>query len=220
MTTNSKYYEGCGMEGPIRCIFLSEFHPTAGSKISCQVNWNWGYWVKYIYLILFHSRPLKVMLQRKSSMRSMFTLFQNPSSRDVFWLCKFRFVVVHPVIEWILFFVTETLWVTRLLVIQWELTVRGMQEMPFISICVLFVIPGRDQFNTNRLLRNLQSIWFVSSLFLWSGILESFVTFRLWWRTKLDFCQRMRTKPEFKNFWFKFFRIWMKIRLQRLWVGT
>lgn len=38
MTTNSKYYEGCGMEGPIRCIFLSEFHPTAGSKINCQVK--------------------------------------------------------------------------------------------------------------------------------------------------------------------------------------
>ncbi|CAK1553983.1 unnamed protein product [Leptosia nina] len=30
------YYEGCGREGPIRCIFLSEFHPVAGPKISCQ----------------------------------------------------------------------------------------------------------------------------------------------------------------------------------------
>lgn len=32
-----QYYEGCGREGPIRCIFLSEFHPVHGSKISCQV---------------------------------------------------------------------------------------------------------------------------------------------------------------------------------------
>ncbi|KAI9589798.1 GATOR complex protein NPRL2 [Glossina fuscipes] len=38
MQTNSlQYYEGCGKEGQIRCIFLSEFHATAGSKISCQV---------------------------------------------------------------------------------------------------------------------------------------------------------------------------------------
>lgn len=32
------YYEGCGREGPIRCIFLSEFHLVAGPKISCQVS--------------------------------------------------------------------------------------------------------------------------------------------------------------------------------------
>ncbi|TMW40407.1 hypothetical protein DOY81_014513, partial [Sarcophaga bullata] len=36
-TNNKQYYEGCGKEGQIRCIFLSEFHATAGSKISCQV---------------------------------------------------------------------------------------------------------------------------------------------------------------------------------------
>lgn len=36
--TAPQYYEGCGRVGPIRCIFLSEFHPTAGSKISCQVR--------------------------------------------------------------------------------------------------------------------------------------------------------------------------------------
>lgn len=30
-------YEGCDKDGLIRCIFLSEFHPTAGCKISCQV---------------------------------------------------------------------------------------------------------------------------------------------------------------------------------------
>lgn len=35
--TAPQFYEGCGRVGPIRCIFLSEFHPTAGSKISCQV---------------------------------------------------------------------------------------------------------------------------------------------------------------------------------------
>ncbi|XP_066998360.1 GATOR1 complex protein NPRL2 [Anabrus simplex] len=34
---DDRYYEGCGHEGPIRCIFLCEFHPTAGPKITCQV---------------------------------------------------------------------------------------------------------------------------------------------------------------------------------------
>ncbi|XP_059489456.1 GATOR complex protein NPRL2 [Neocloeon triangulifer] len=34
---DSSFFEGCGREGPIRCIFFSEFHPTAGPKISCQV---------------------------------------------------------------------------------------------------------------------------------------------------------------------------------------
>ncbi|XP_053624319.1 GATOR complex protein NPRL2-like isoform X2 [Plodia interpunctella] len=32
----TRYYEGCGRQGPIRCIFLGEFHPVAGPKISCQ----------------------------------------------------------------------------------------------------------------------------------------------------------------------------------------
>ncbi|XP_052746585.1 GATOR complex protein NPRL2 isoform X2 [Bicyclus anynana] len=32
----TRYYEGCDREGPIRCIFLGEFHPVAGPKISCQ----------------------------------------------------------------------------------------------------------------------------------------------------------------------------------------
>ncbi|XP_072931406.1 GATOR complex protein NPRL2-like isoform X2 [Epargyreus clarus] len=35
-TMETRYYEGCGREGPIRCIFLGEFHPIAGPKISCQ----------------------------------------------------------------------------------------------------------------------------------------------------------------------------------------
>lgn len=30
--------EDTGQEGPIRCIFFSEFHPTAGPKITCQVS--------------------------------------------------------------------------------------------------------------------------------------------------------------------------------------
>uniref|UniRef100_A0A0A9Y5U1 Nitrogen permease regulator 2-like protein n=1 Tax=Lygus hesperus TaxID=30085 RepID=A0A0A9Y5U1_LYGHE len=33
----NRFFEGCGKEGPIRCIFFCEFHPTAGPKISCQV---------------------------------------------------------------------------------------------------------------------------------------------------------------------------------------
>ncbi|KAK6638423.1 hypothetical protein RUM44_008852 [Polyplax serrata] len=40
MESGSQYYEGCGKEGPIRCIFLCEFHPTAGPKITCQVPEN------------------------------------------------------------------------------------------------------------------------------------------------------------------------------------
>lgn len=31
------YYEGCGHEGPVRCIFFCEFHPVVGPKITCQV---------------------------------------------------------------------------------------------------------------------------------------------------------------------------------------
>lgn len=34
----TRYYEGCGRQGPIRCIFLGEFHPVLGPKISCQVS--------------------------------------------------------------------------------------------------------------------------------------------------------------------------------------
>lgn len=32
------YFEGCGLEGSIKCIFLCEFHPIAGPKITCQVS--------------------------------------------------------------------------------------------------------------------------------------------------------------------------------------
>lgn len=38
MANSNQYFEGCGHEGPIKCIFLSEFHDTAGSKITCQVK--------------------------------------------------------------------------------------------------------------------------------------------------------------------------------------
>lgn len=37
MDKSNRFFEGCGKEGPIRCIFLCEFHPTAGPKITCQV---------------------------------------------------------------------------------------------------------------------------------------------------------------------------------------
>ncbi|XKL63117.1 hypothetical protein PGB90_005481 [Kerria lacca] len=37
MLHSNRHYEGCGREGPIRCIFVCEFHPTAGPKIICQV---------------------------------------------------------------------------------------------------------------------------------------------------------------------------------------
>lgn len=37
MEKNNRFFEGCGKEGPIKCIFLCEFHPTAGPKITCQV---------------------------------------------------------------------------------------------------------------------------------------------------------------------------------------
>ncbi|XP_069684143.1 GATOR1 complex protein NPRL2-like [Periplaneta americana] len=41
MEAESEYFEGCGLEGPLRCIFLCEFHPTAGPKITCQVPANY-----------------------------------------------------------------------------------------------------------------------------------------------------------------------------------
>lgn len=34
---SSDRFEGCGKDGPIRCIFLCEFHHVAGPKITCQV---------------------------------------------------------------------------------------------------------------------------------------------------------------------------------------
>ncbi|PNF30389.1 Nitrogen permease regulator 2-like protein [Cryptotermes secundus] len=41
MEDEVEYYEGCGLDGPLRCIFLCEFHPTAGPKITCQVPDNY-----------------------------------------------------------------------------------------------------------------------------------------------------------------------------------
>lgn len=38
MVEEGEYFEGCDLEGPLRCIFLCEFHPTAGPKITCQVS--------------------------------------------------------------------------------------------------------------------------------------------------------------------------------------
>nr|XP_034832492.1 GATOR complex protein NPRL2-like isoform X1 [Maniola hyperantus] len=62
MDGNSKYYEGCGQEGPIRCIFLCEFHPTAGPRITCQVPEN--YISKDIFDTVSHYIIPKVQLQR------------------------------------------------------------------------------------------------------------------------------------------------------------
>ncbi|CAG9103130.1 unnamed protein product [Plutella xylostella] len=59
---NAKYYEGCGQEGPIRCIFLCEFHPTAGPTITCQVPEN--YISKDIFDTVSHYIIPKVQLQR------------------------------------------------------------------------------------------------------------------------------------------------------------
>ncbi|KAG5892242.1 hypothetical protein JTB14_014612 [Gonioctena quinquepunctata] len=41
MKTSLKSHINCGKEGPIRCIFYCEFHPTAGPIISCQVPENY-----------------------------------------------------------------------------------------------------------------------------------------------------------------------------------
>lgn len=38
MTTITEIIEEKGQEGPIRCIFFSEFHHIAGPKITCQVR--------------------------------------------------------------------------------------------------------------------------------------------------------------------------------------
>lgn len=62
MDGNSKYYEGCGQEGPIRCIFLCEFHPTAGPRINYQVPEN--YISKDTFDTVSHYIIPKVQLQR------------------------------------------------------------------------------------------------------------------------------------------------------------
>lgn len=59
---DDKFYEGCGQEGPIRCIFLCEFHPTAGPKITCQVPEN--YISKDIFDTVSHYIIPKIQLQR------------------------------------------------------------------------------------------------------------------------------------------------------------
>jgi hypothetical protein len=42
MEEDTRYFEGCGHEGPIRCIFLCEFHPIAGPKITYQVLYSYS----------------------------------------------------------------------------------------------------------------------------------------------------------------------------------
>jgi hypothetical protein len=49
MAQERDYGEGCGLEGPLRCIFLCEFHPTAGPKITCQV---WTFTFKSVFVIV------------------------------------------------------------------------------------------------------------------------------------------------------------------------
>lgn len=40
MTSTMESVEDKGQEGPIRCLFFSEFHHIAGPKITCQVPDN------------------------------------------------------------------------------------------------------------------------------------------------------------------------------------
>ena len=56
----TRYYEGCGREGPIRCIFLGEFHPVAGPKISCQVSFPCNFVVYKYFKNLIQSICLYV----------------------------------------------------------------------------------------------------------------------------------------------------------------
>jgi hypothetical protein len=51
------YFEGCGREGPIRCIFLCEFHPVAGPRITCQVNKIFQLVVSYIKYYFTKGKP-------------------------------------------------------------------------------------------------------------------------------------------------------------------
>lgn len=68
MTANdNRFYEGCGREGPVRCIFLSEFHMTAGPKIVCQVPDN------YISKDTFESVSVYI-IPKNQLQRSMLTV--------------------------------------------------------------------------------------------------------------------------------------------------
>lgn len=65
-------YEGCGREGPIRSIFLSEFHPVHGSRISCQVKYliNYKSFVSlFIEIVPPHFRFRTDTSRRKCFMR-------------------------------------------------------------------------------------------------------------------------------------------------------
>lgn len=61
-------YEGCGREGPIRCIFLSEFHPEQGSRISCQVPDG------YISKEVFHAVNVYIIPKPKTLQRCILTV--------------------------------------------------------------------------------------------------------------------------------------------------
>lgn len=50
------FFEYGSKEGPIRCIFFCEFHPTAGPIISCQVSYgykqiNCHYFIMFIIVV-------------------------------------------------------------------------------------------------------------------------------------------------------------------------
>lgn len=49
MEDDARYFEGCGHEGPIRCIFLCEFHPVAGPKITCQVKYDYSFILSFVF---------------------------------------------------------------------------------------------------------------------------------------------------------------------------
>lgn len=58
MEEDTRYFEGCGYEGPIRCIFLCEFHPVVGPKITCQVLYVLFCYMVYVLRIKFSTKPI------------------------------------------------------------------------------------------------------------------------------------------------------------------
>lgn len=167
MTNSNQFYEGCGQEGPIRCIFLSEFHDTAGSKITCQVKKL--VWVNQSMktpnpctncIIVSFRLPI-TMYQRRCLMPLTFTSSQSHSYKDACSPCKWNAPQI-PLISlgyrnWFQYSIAETSWATKLSDIPYASNIPDTLEMHSTLISVLYVIPGHVPCNMNPLCGSCRS---------------------------------------------------------------
>lgn len=160
MTNHAQqFFEGCGHEGPIRCIFLSEFHPVAGSKITCQVLHSMDDAFKQKWcspVFLFYFRRQMVMYRKRYSMLSTFILYRSHNCSVAWWLCKLTTTLFNR--SFLMTHFAEMPWATKLLAILSESTINAMLATHSTSIYVLFVIHGHEPYSMSQLSRNYPNI--------------------------------------------------------------